>query len=132
MRTLIGCLASSLSVLVAPAAMAQDRGLAIEYTVKVADIPRQLFHVTTDIRNISQPSGTAPPQTAGWARLTPSTRLSHSRMWFQLAPVRATKLFSAPSAASMYLKSGAVAAVRLNRIPLKATLSGRTAAEALE
>jgi predicted metalloprotease with PDZ domain len=48
--------ALSLSVLVAPAAMAQDRGLTIEYTVKVADIPRQLFHVTTDIRNISQPS----------------------------------------------------------------------------
>ena len=47
MRTLIWCLASSLSVLVAPAAMAQDRGLAIEYTVKVADIPGQLFHVTT-------------------------------------------------------------------------------------
>jgi predicted metalloprotease with PDZ domain len=36
--------------------MAQDRGLAIEYTVKVADIPRQLFHVTTEIRNINQPS----------------------------------------------------------------------------
>ena len=36
--------------------MAQDRGLAIEYTVKVADIPGQLFHVTTDIRNINQPS----------------------------------------------------------------------------
>ena len=56
MRTLIWGLAWSLSVLVAPAAMAQDRGLAIEYTVKVADIPRQLFHVTTDIRNINQPS----------------------------------------------------------------------------
>ena len=38
------------------AAIAQDRGLAIEYTVKVADIPGQLFHVTTDIRNINQPS----------------------------------------------------------------------------
>ena len=56
MRTLTWCLAWSLSVVVAPAAMAQDRGLAIEYTVKVADIPGQLFHVTTDIRNISQPS----------------------------------------------------------------------------
>jgi hypothetical protein len=54
-RTLIWCLASSLSVLVAPTAMAQDRGLAIEYTVKVADIPGQLFHVTTDISNINQP-----------------------------------------------------------------------------
>ena len=36
--------------------MAQDRGLAIEYTVKVADIPGQLFHVTTVIRNINQPA----------------------------------------------------------------------------
>ena len=36
--------------------MAQDRGLAIEYTVKVADVPGQLFHVTTDIRNINQPA----------------------------------------------------------------------------
>ena len=56
MRTLVWGLAWSLSVVVAPAAMAQDRGLAIEYTVMVADIPRQLFHVTTDIRNINQPS----------------------------------------------------------------------------
>ncbi len=55
MRTLIWCLAWCLSVVIAPAAMAQDRGLAIEYTVKVADIPGQLFHVTTDIRNINQP-----------------------------------------------------------------------------
>lgn len=56
MRTLIWGLAWSLSVLLAPAAMAQDRGLAIEYTVKVADIPGQLFHVTTDISNINQPA----------------------------------------------------------------------------
>jgi len=56
MRTLTWCLAWSLSVVVAPAAMAQDRGLAIEYTVKVADIPGQLFHVTTDIKNINQPA----------------------------------------------------------------------------
>src|SRR5580765_5052979 len=56
-RSLIWCLAWCLSVLMAPAAaMAQDRGLAIEYTVKVADLPGQLFHVTTDIRNISQPA----------------------------------------------------------------------------
>ena len=55
-RALIWCLAWCLSVLIPPAAMAQDRGLAIEYTVKVADIPGQLFHVTTDIRNINQPA----------------------------------------------------------------------------
>jgi hypothetical protein len=56
MRTLIWCFAWSVSVLVAPAAMSQDRGLAIEYSVKVADIPGQLFHVTTDIKNINQPA----------------------------------------------------------------------------
>jgi hypothetical protein len=56
MRTLSWGLAWSLSVLVAPAATAQARGRATEYTVRVADIPRQLFHVTTDIRNIIQPS----------------------------------------------------------------------------
>jgi predicted metalloprotease with PDZ domain len=36
--------------------MAQDGRLAIEYTVKVADIPGQLFHVITEIRNINQPA----------------------------------------------------------------------------
>ena len=55
-RALLWGLAWYLSVLIAPAAMAQDRGLAIEYTVKVADIPGQLFHVTTDISNINQPA----------------------------------------------------------------------------
>ena len=44
------------NVLLAPAAAAQGGRLEIEYTVKVADIPGQLFHVTTDIRNINQPS----------------------------------------------------------------------------
>jgi predicted metalloprotease with PDZ domain len=55
-RALIGCLACWLSVLMAPAAAAQDGRLEIEYTVKVADIPGQLCHVTTDIRNINQPA----------------------------------------------------------------------------
>src|SRR5947209_16913933 len=55
-RTLIGCFACCVSVLLACPAKAQSGQLAIEYTVKVADIPRQLFHVTTDIRNINQPA----------------------------------------------------------------------------
>ena len=55
MRALISCLAL-LSVFVAPSAMAQGRGLEVEYAVKVADIPGQLFHVTTDIKNINQPA----------------------------------------------------------------------------
>src|SRR5690348_15612057 len=55
-RTLIWCLAWCLTVLIAPAAAAQEGRLELEYTVKVADIPAQLFHVTTDIRNIKQPA----------------------------------------------------------------------------
>jgi predicted metalloprotease with PDZ domain len=49
-------LAVCVAVLLAPDATAQERRLSIEYTVKVADIPGQLFHVTTDIRNINQPA----------------------------------------------------------------------------
>ena len=55
-RALIGCLACCVSVLMTPAAAAQDGRLEIEYTVKVADIPGQLFHVTTDITGINQPA----------------------------------------------------------------------------
>ena len=51
--TLMWCLACCVNVLLAPAAAAQGGRLEIEYTVKVADIPGQLFHVTTDIRNIN-------------------------------------------------------------------------------
>ena len=58
MRTSVFCSAMLAYVVIGhpPPAMAQDRGLAIDNTVKVADIPGQLFHVTTDIRNINQPS----------------------------------------------------------------------------
>jgi Peptidase M61 N-terminal domain len=55
-QILIWCLACCVNVLMAPAAAAQDGRLETEYTVKVADIPGQLFHVTTDIRNINQPA----------------------------------------------------------------------------
>jgi predicted metalloprotease with PDZ domain len=55
-RTLIGCFACCVIVLLAPSAAGQSGRLDIEYTVKVADIPGQLFHVTTDIRNINQPA----------------------------------------------------------------------------
>jgi predicted metalloprotease with PDZ domain len=67
-RTLISCLACCVNVLTAPAAMAQDGQLAIEYTVKVADIPGQLFHVSTDIKNINQPALelSLPTWTPGW------------------------------------------------------------------
>jgi len=67
-RSLIWSLACCLSLLVAPAVMAQPRGLDVDYTVKVADIPGQLFHVTTDIRNIKQPALelSLPAWSPGW------------------------------------------------------------------
>jgi hypothetical protein len=67
-HALIWCLAWSMNVLIAPAAAAQGGGLKIEYTVKVADIPGQLFHVTTDIRNINQPAldVSLPVWSPGW------------------------------------------------------------------
>src|SRR5258708_10628644 len=67
-RALIWCLASCVTVVAAPAAAAQGGGLKIEYTVKVADIPGQLFHVTTDIRNINQPAldVSLPVWSPGW------------------------------------------------------------------
>src|SRR5687767_13504305 len=55
-RALIWCLACCVTVLLAPAGAAQGGRLEIGYTVKVADIPGQLFHVTTEIRNIKQPA----------------------------------------------------------------------------
>src|SRR5262245_50252127 len=55
MRALISCLAL-LSVFDAPSGLAQGRGLEVEYAVKVADIPGQLLHVTTDIKHINQPA----------------------------------------------------------------------------
>jgi hypothetical protein len=55
-RTLIWCLACGVNVLIASAAAAQEGKLEIDYTVQVADIPGQLFHVTTDINNINQPT----------------------------------------------------------------------------
>jgi len=66
--TLTWWLACCVSVLVALPAAAQDRKLEIYYTVQVADIPGQLFHVTTGIRNINQPALelSLPVWTPGW------------------------------------------------------------------
>jgi predicted metalloprotease with PDZ domain len=55
-HALIWCLACLVNVLMARAAVAQRGRLEIAYTVKVADIPGQLFHVTTDISRINQPA----------------------------------------------------------------------------
>ncbi|HXU09213.1 MAG TPA: hypothetical protein VN743_09465, partial [Blastocatellia bacterium] len=43
-------------LLIAPAAIAQKRdAFRIDYTVKVASIDSQLFHVTADVKNINEP-----------------------------------------------------------------------------
>jgi predicted metalloprotease with PDZ domain len=67
-RTLICCLVYCANVVIAPAAAAQEKKLAIDYTVTVADIPAQLFHVTTDVSNINQPALelSLPVWTPGW------------------------------------------------------------------
>lgn len=51
-RALIWCFGCCVNLLIASTAAAQGGQLEIGDTVKVADIPGQLFHVTTDIRNI--------------------------------------------------------------------------------
>ncbi|HXG65187.1 MAG TPA: PDZ domain-containing protein [Blastocatellia bacterium] len=55
-------------LLLAANAQAQTRPIAVEYTVKVASTDDRLFHVTTDIKNISQPSLdlSLPVWTPGW------------------------------------------------------------------
>jgi predicted metalloprotease with PDZ domain len=67
-RALIWCLTCCVTVLLAPAGAAQGGRLEIEYIVKVADIPGQFFHVTTDIRNINQPALdlSLPAWSPGW------------------------------------------------------------------
>lgn len=52
----------------ATAGWAQGKPLQLDYTVSVADIDKQLFHVTTDIKNIDQPqlSLSLPTWAPGW------------------------------------------------------------------
>ena len=56
-------------LLIAPAANAQKRdAFRIDYTVKVASIDAQLFHVTADVKNINEPQLdlSLPTWTPGW------------------------------------------------------------------
>jgi predicted metalloprotease with PDZ domain len=49
-------------------AFAQSNQLRVDYTVAVADLDKQLFHVTTEVKNIKEPSVTLslPTWTPGW------------------------------------------------------------------
>ncbi len=55
-------------LLLAPSALAQSNQLRVDYTVAVADLDKQLFHVTTEVKNIREPSVTLslPIWTPGW------------------------------------------------------------------
>src|SRR4051812_18761959 len=67
-RTMIFALATWLVLLTAPAALGQTNGFRIDYTVKVADLQNQLFHVTADVKNIKEPrlDLSLPTWTPGW------------------------------------------------------------------
>jgi predicted metalloprotease with PDZ domain len=55
-------------LLASPPAFAQSNPLRVDYTVAVADVDKQLFHVTTEVKNIKEPSVTLslPTWTPGW------------------------------------------------------------------
>jgi predicted metalloprotease with PDZ domain len=67
-RRMILSLPVWLVLLTAPAALAQSSEFRIDYTVKVADIKGQLFHVTADVKNIREPrlDMSLPTWTPGW------------------------------------------------------------------
>jgi predicted metalloprotease with PDZ domain len=54
--------------LLAPIAFGQSNQLQVNYTVAIADVDKQLFHVTTEIKNIKAPSInlSLPIWTPGW------------------------------------------------------------------
>jgi predicted metalloprotease with PDZ domain len=58
----------ALLILLSAPVSAQSRDFRIDYTVEVASVERQLFHVTAEIQNIRQPSLTLslPIWTPGW------------------------------------------------------------------
>ena len=61
-------LATWLMLLAAPATPGQTNEFRIDYTVKVADLQSQLFHVTADVKNIKEPrlDLSLPTWTPGW------------------------------------------------------------------
>ncbi|HEX8091921.1 MAG TPA: PDZ domain-containing protein [Blastocatellia bacterium] len=67
-RALILFLATWLVLSAAPPAPGQPAGFRIDYTVTVADLEKQLFHVTADVKNIKEPrlDISLPTWTPGW------------------------------------------------------------------
>jgi predicted metalloprotease with PDZ domain len=67
-RTLILLVAAWLILLTAPSAFGQSSEFRIDYTVTIADLQKQLFHVTADVKNIREPrlDISLPTWTPGW------------------------------------------------------------------
>jgi predicted metalloprotease with PDZ domain len=100
-RALLIWLSLSFMLMVAPSALAQGNALRIDYTVKVASLDEHLFHITAEVKNITDPQVTLslPTWTPGWytienyaknvlrfaitdakgARLQP--RMTHKQTW---------------------------------------------------
>src|SRR5258708_1943955 len=68
-RSLLVTLAAGFLLVIAPGSNAQTReAFHIDYTVSVASVEEQLFHVTTDIKNVNEPrlDLALPTWTPGW------------------------------------------------------------------
>jgi predicted metalloprotease with PDZ domain len=67
-RRLFAPLAFCIIFVLAPSALAQGDRLRVDYTVNVASVPERLFHITTEISNISQQELylSLPTWTPGW------------------------------------------------------------------
>src|SRR5215212_930642 len=67
-RTMMLALAAWLVLFTAPAARGQSNEFRIDYTVKLADLQQQIFHVTADVKNIKEPrlDLSLPTWTPGW------------------------------------------------------------------
>src|SRR5215210_2182465 len=67
-RTLILFVAAWLVLSAAPPAFGQSSEFRIDYTVTIADLQKQLFHVTAEVKNIKEPrlDISLPTWTPGW------------------------------------------------------------------
>jgi predicted metalloprotease with PDZ domain len=67
-RRLVLFVAMWLILLTAPSALGQSGEFRIDYTVTIADLQKQLFHVTADVKNIREPHMdiSLPTWTPGW------------------------------------------------------------------
>jgi predicted metalloprotease with PDZ domain len=78
-------------LIIAPAAAGQSNQVSVGYTVEVADTERQLFHVTTEVKNIrqSQLNLSLPVWTPGWYTIE---NYAKNILRFQITDAKGTRL----------------------------------------